>query len=91
MALPIEKVWVDGWCERGFRSPVRAAVPLPSTDVRSLGWGDELVALSGRHCTRINSSNARATTFVARRRSASSRCSSARLALDSRTVRGPAP
>lgn len=37
------------------------------------------------------SSSVRATTFVARRRSSSTRCSSARLALDSRTVRGPAP
>ena len=37
------------------------------------------------------SSSVRATTFVARRRSSSTRCSSARLALDSSTVRGPAP
>ena len=32
-----------------------------------------------------------ATTFVARRRSSSTRCSSDRLALLSKTVRGPAP
>ena len=37
------------------------------------------------------SANARATTFVARRRSSSSMCSSARLALLSSTVRGPQP
>ncbi len=37
------------------------------------------------------SSKVRATTLVARRRSCSCTCSSARLALDSRTVRGPAP
>ena len=37
------------------------------------------------------SSSVRATTFVARRRSLSTMCSSARLALDSSTVRGPAP
>jgi len=37
------------------------------------------------------SNNARATTFVARRRSSSTRCSSARFAFDSSTVRGPAP
>ena len=38
-----------------------------------------------------NSYNARATTFVARRKSSSTRCSSARFAFDSSTVRGPAP
>ena len=37
------------------------------------------------------SCSVRATTLVARRRSSSTMCSSARLALDSRTVRGPAP
>jgi hypothetical protein len=37
------------------------------------------------------SSSVRATTLVARRKSARSRRSSARLAWDSRTVRGPAP
>ena len=36
-----------------------------------------------------SSRSVRATTFVARRRSSSSRCSSARLAFDSSTVRGP--
>ena len=33
----------------------------------------------------------RATTFVARRKSSSTMCSSARFAFDSSTVRGPAP
>ena len=37
------------------------------------------------------SATARATTFVARRRSSSTTCSSARFALLSSTVRGPAP
>jgi len=37
------------------------------------------------------SSSVRATTLVARRTSSSCTCSSERLALDSRTVRGPAP
>ena len=37
------------------------------------------------------SASVRATTFVARRRSSSTMCSSARLAFDSSTVRGPAP
>lgn len=37
------------------------------------------------------SSSDRATTLVALRRSSSTRCSSARLALLSSTVRGPAP
>jgi len=37
------------------------------------------------------SNNVRATTFVARRRSSSTMCSSARFAFDSSTVRGPAP
>ena len=43
----------------------------------------------GRQPSRSRST--RATTFVARRRSSSSTCSSARLALLSSTVRGPAP
>ena len=43
------------------------------------------------HVQANKSSNVRAITLVARRRSSSSTCSSARLALDSSTVRGPAP
>ena len=48
-------------------------------------------AARGNEGQRIRSSRVRATTLVALRRSSSTRCSSARLALDSNTVRGPAP
>ena len=43
------------------------------------------------HAQRSKSNRVRATTLVARRRSSSTRCSSARLAWLSSTVRGPAP
>ena len=71
-----------------------ASPPAPAMPASETAGGDEAVGSAGRGGQSgilSRSSRVRATTFVARRRSARSTRSSARLACDSSTVRGPAP
>lgn len=59
---------------------------IPLVLVALIPYSQEAVAYPASKSTSV-----RPTTLVARRRSSSTRCSSARLAWLSRTVRGPAP
>ena len=87
--------------QTGAAAPAGSRDRLAAARDAGCGSGPAAAAAAGRPCRRADarprraqpsrSSSVRATTLVARRRSSSTRCSSARLALLSSTVRGPAP
>lgn len=78
-AIAIERVLPDGWFVG------------TSFFKNSFGQPSNYVYVGRKHEGISKSSSVRATTRVAPCRSLSTRCSSARLALLSSTVRGPAP